>query len=770
MGAGASETGGPPAVPAEALPFRAVAEQLATLCWISDPEGQIVWVNDAWVAYTGADVEAVKARGLRPLHDQNVYGDVVRKWLSVKAAGEPAEMVFPLLGKDGVLRPFHTRVTPIRDREGRTTHWFGVNTDVSVQSETEARLRASDEQLREVFERAGDGIFITDATGRIIAVNHAACAMGQFTAEELLAMSVWDLIEQGEHGALLDARGRDDSTRDWKIRRKDGSLLDVEVSSRRLSDGRRLGVARDVSVRKLAEQMEKQALNELVSTQTARATDAERQLRNFWDASEDLFAVVSNTDGIPRLINERAWKDVLGYSADEITTTRLLDFIHPEDRQRTLEMRQSQLAERAYFGFENRYRHANGEFVWLSWNVVREGDLIFCSARDITERREAQLEVQRANARLAQAQKMEALGQLTGGVAHDFNNLLMIMAGQAELLRGRIGDDPRAARSLDAIVAAAQRGQNLTRHLLTFSRRQRLNPAAVSLASRVTEIRGLLGSSLGSSVKVTVDCPDDLWTVEVDVNEWELAVLNMAVNARDAMPMGGQLSIAARNVVLPVASLDLELEGEFIELNVSDTGIGIPADILPRVLDPFFTTKEADKGTGLGLSQVYGFVQQSGGRMTVQSELGQGTTIAIYLPRAMAQPTRPVDSPSPLATRSLDILCVEDNPQVADVAVGLLEQMGHSVRMVNSAAAAARMLEDGVRPDLVFSDIVMAGEMDGLTLARRIRQEWPEVPVLLATGYSREAEAIGAEFPILTKPYQSRELSNALSLAFTQAR
>jgi CheY-like chemotaxis protein len=233
------------------------------------------------------------------------------------------------------------------------------------------------------------------------------------------------------------------------------------------------------------------------------------------------------------------------------------------------------------------------------------------------------------------------------------------------------------------------------------------------------------------------------------------------------MPAGGHLSIAARNVALPMADLEVDLEGDFIELNVSDTGTGIPADVLPKVLDPFFTTKEADKGTGLGLSQVYGFVQQSGGVMTVQSQLGEGTTIAIYLPRVIAQPTRPADPRSPVAARPLDILCVEDNPEVADVAAGLLEQMGHSVRMVNSAAAAARLLEDGVRPDLVFSDIVMAGEMDGLMLARRIRQEWPEVPVLLATGYSREAEAIGAEFPILTKPYQARELSDALSLTIS---
>jgi PAS domain S-box-containing protein len=771
MDAGASDPDSGRTAAAAGLPFRALAQHLGTPCWISDPEGLIVWVNDAWIGYTGWDAEKVRAEGLKPLHGKATYGDVVRRWQEVKAAGVSAEMVFPLLGKDGDLRPFHTRVTPVRDAKGAITHWFGVNTDVSAQSETEARLRASDEQLREMFERAGDGIFITDAQGRLVDANAAACAMGQFTREELLAKTVWQLIDQGEQDALAKARDSEDSIRDWRIRRKDGSFLEVEVSSRRLSDGRRLGVARDVSAQRRLAETEKRALNELVTAQTARASEAERQLQHFWDASRDLFAVVSNTDGIARLINARAWEDLLGYPAEQITRTRLIDFVHPDDLDMTIRTRESRLGERAYFGFENRYRKRDGSFVWLSWNVVREGELIYCSARDITERREAQLELQRANERLAHAQKMEALGQLTGGVAHDFNNLLMVMGGQAELLRGRIGDNPRALRSLDAIIAAARRGQDLTRHLLAFGRRQRLNPAPVSLASRAADLRALLGSSLGVSVAVSVDCPEDLWTVEVDVNEWELAVLNMAVNSRDAMPGGGSLSIKARNVVLPAKGAEADLQGEFVEFRITDTGAGIPADILPKVVEPFFTTKEVSKGTGLGLSQVYGFVQQSGGVMTVQSQLGQGTTITLYLPRSVGCPAAS-PQPPPVATspRSLRILCVEDNPEVADVAAGLLEQMGHSAQIANSATAAVRMLEEGARPDLVFSDIVMAGEMDGLGLARHIRGRWPGLPVLLATGYSRAAEGIGDEFLIVAKPYQAADLSDALDATFNARR
>ena len=753
--------------PAEAeLPFRQLAQSLAMPCWISDAEGRIVWVNDAWLDYTGADVEALRAEGLKPLHDPDVYGDVVRRWEAVKAAGAAGEMVFPLRGRDGQLRPFHTRVAPLRDAEGRITRWFGTNVDISAQSRTEAQLRTSEEQWREVFERAGDGIFITDAAGRLVDANAAACAMGQYSRGELLAMSVWELIDAGEQAALSDARARDDSVRDWRIKRKDGSFLAVEISSRRLSDGRRLGVARDVSARRRAEQAERRALTELVSEERARATDAERRLQRFWDASRDLYAIVSEADGAPQLINERAWEATLGYTAEEMARTPLSDLVHPDDRDRTLAQRSASLDEGSYFGFENRYRRRDGAWVWLSWNLVRDGELIYCSARDVSEEKRAEAELERANVRLAHAQKMEAVGQVTGGVAHDFNNLLMVMAGQAELLRGRLGEDPRAVRSLSAILDAARRGQALTGRLLAFSRRQRLRPTPVSLASRVAQLQPLLASSLGGAIGLAIDCPADLWTVDVDVGEWEVALLNMAVNARDAMPDGGRLTITARNASLVAGEGDETVGGDFVEVTVADTGEGIPEDVLPRVTDPFFTTKPVNRGTGLGLSQVDGFVQQSGGRMRIESTLGQGTTIRICLPRAAA--AAPIDAPSaapPRAPRRLEILCVEDNPEVADVAAGLIEQLGHSVQVVGSARAAMELLDGGARPDLVFSDIVMPGDLNGLGLARHIRETWPSLPVLLATGYSREAEAIGDEFNVLAKPYHLSDLGGALQAA-----
>src|SRR5579872_286904 len=462
------------------FPFRELAQNFAVPCWISDEVGRILWVNDAWSDYTGWDVERIQAEGLKPLHDPEVYGAVVRRWMEVMAAGLADEMVFPLRGRDGALRPFRTRVAPLRDADGRVTRWFGSNTDISRQVEAEERLRTSEEQWREVFERAGDAIFITDREGRLSEINAAASATTGYSRAELIGRSVFELVVPDERLDLTAALSQEESVHDWRLRRKDGSIVHLEISSRRLSDGRRLGVARDVSLRRLAEQ----ALGAEAAQQRERAAEAERHLAGFWHASRDLFAVVSATDGRPRLINARAWSDILGYSAAEMLGTSLFDLVHPEDLERTRAMRSEHL-DGNYVGFENRYVAKDGRSVWVSWNVVREGDVIYCSARDVTDEKQQREEIERANERLARTQKMETIGQITGGVAHDFNNLLMVMSGHVELLQAQLGADAKVARSLDAIGGAARRGQELTRRLLAFSRRQRLNPTPISLSARV---------------------------------------------------------------------------------------------------------------------------------------------------------------------------------------------------------------------------------------------------------------------------------------------
>ena len=381
---------------------------------------------------------------------------------------------------------------------------------------------------------------------------------------------------------------------------------------------------------------------------------------------------------------------------------------------------------------------------------------------DVTERKQAEIALERTREQLSQMQKMEALGQLTGGIAHDFNNLLMIVSGHAELLRRKL-TDPSQLRAIEAIMGAGHRGERLTRQLLTFSRRQPLNPVPIDLSQRVQELRPMLNSSLRGNITLTIDLPDDLWPVEADVAEFELAMVNVAVNARDAMLDGGTFTISARNVPAGQGGAGHPAV-DHVVISFTDTGIGIPQDTVKKIFDPFFTTKAVGKGTGLGLSQVYGFAHQSGGTVSVTSELGHGTTISIYLARcnvaAMAAPQ--LDGPKNVGIAEGTILVVEDNPEVADVSATLLEQIGYRVLRAGNAIEALERIEGGDRIDLVFSDIVMPNGMNGIHLAQELTERYPTIRVLLTTGYSDVAAAGETRFQILRKPFELPALEQAI--------
>jgi len=368
---------------------------------------------------------------------------------------------------------------------------------------------------------------------------------------------------------------------------------------------------------------------------------------------------------------------------------------------------------------------------------------------DEADRREA------AEGALRQAQRLEALGQLTGGVAHDFNNLLMIISGSVARLRADL-TDAKYTRIFDMIATATQRGETLTRQLLTYSRQQTLTPQVIDMSERLPLIRDLLTRSLSSDIDIKVDVPNGICAIRVDPGEFELAILNLAVNAKDAMPNGGTLSIRAKAVTLKGEASEDGLSGDYVAIRVADTGHGVPAEILTRVFEPFFTTKEVGKGTGLGLSQVYGFARQSGGTATISSAEGRGTAITIYLPRSHDAPD--VASPQPPARPQPDgagtVLLVEDNADVAEVGAGYLRQLGYQVRSVVNAQAAIAALRLDANVDLVFSDILMPGSMNGLDLSREIGERFPGIPVLLTTGYSASAQdAVRQGVVVLQKPY-----------------
>ena len=455
---------------------------------------------------------------------------------------------------------------------------------------------------------------------------------------------------------------------------------------------------------------------------------------------------------------------IKGYSPDEIIGEHFSRFYTDEDRTNGKPLRALRIAEEQGRYEEEGWRvRKDGTFFWASVvidPIHEEGRLVGFAkiTRDITERREAQLKLEQMQQQLAQSQKLDALGQLTGGVAHDFNNLLMIISGSLHTLRKGINDDPRLQRALSAIEAASKRGAALTSQLLTFARRQSLNPQAIDVTDRIDAVRAVLDTGVGGAVALRFDLDRSVWPVMVDVAEFETALVNLVINARDAMPDGGTIAITTHNTTLSEEAN----AGEYVAISVSDTGTGIAPDLLSKIFDPFFTTKPIGKGTGLGLSQVHGFAHQAGGTIKVASELGKGTTISVLLPRK--NDVRPeVDGIEAAAIRGSGlVLLVEDNPDVANVSTSLLEQLGYTVRRVENAEAALREIEhDGI--DLVFSDIVMPGKMDGLSFARHLKAIRPNLPILLATGYSDAAVNVGGDFPILRKPYEIHQLSEAIA-------
>jgi signal transduction histidine kinase len=376
--------------------------------------------------------------------------------------------------------------------------------------------------------------------------------------------------------------------------------------------------------------------------------------------------------------------------------------------------------------------------------------------RDATERRDAEEKLVQAREQLAMSQKMEAIGKLTGGIAHDFNNLLMIIGGSAQIFARLL--DPKLPRAIEAIQTAAKRGESLTRQLLTFSRHQHLSPTIVDLNASIKNMRTMIESSLRGNIVYNENIGEGVSPVKVDLAELELAIVNIAVNARDAMPNGGTFTLSVDAVTVDQEISNNRLGEAFFAIAFSDTGTGIPPNLLSKMFDPFFTTKEVGKGTGLGLSQVYGFAHQAGGTVTADSKVGQGTTITVYLPScADEQITSAARTKSQYSQRQT-VLVVDDSADVADVTSSLFEHLGYETIYRDSAEAALKLLEAGTKIDLVFSDIVMPGTIDGVGLAREIRSRYPNLPIALTTGYSDAAKATPPNLRILRKPFDTEAL------------
>ena len=622
-----------------------------------------------------------------------------------------------------------------------------------LESEIEQRTRERDR----IWKVSEDLLGVGNFDGYFLSVNPAWTSLLGWSEDELKSLHVSELRHPDDAPAANAVRARlaqgvPTMRIENRLRHRDGSWRWIAWTMT-ADEGLIYVAGRDITAEKEAAE----ALRE-----------SDRQFRSLVAGVTDYALYMLDRNGVVSSWNVGAER-IKGYAAEEIIGRHFSQFYTPDDRKAGLPNRSLSIAA------------ATGKFEAEAWRVRKDGSLFWANVvidairdetgnlvgfakitRDITERRNAQEALERAHQQLALAQKMEALGQLTGGVAHDFNNLLMVVSGQAQALLRRLTDQ-KNARSLEAILAAASRGEALTRQLLTFARRQPQNPRTVDLNQTVAAFRDVLSSSARGKFDLNIEIPQDVWPVSIDIPEFELALVNLVVNARDAMPEGGSISLTGDNVTLYGGETIEAIKGEFVALTVSDTGTGIAPENLPKIFEPFFTTKSAGKGTGLGLSQTYGFAQQSGGAIAVHSKLGHGTQVTLYLPRSH-QPVAAVVANEPASQspgRGEKILVVEDNPDVRAVAVTLLEQLNYRTVAVDNAKAALNLLGNGTSVDLVFSDVMLPGDLDGLGLAEAISKRYPQTPVLLTSGYSKAL--IGRHgLPILRKPYQISALAEAV--------
>ena len=498
--------------------------------------------------------------------------------------------------------------------------------------------------------------------------------------------------------------------------------------------------------------------------ETSKALDsAKRHFQILIEGVVDYAIFVLDTAGRVASWNSAA-QQIIGYTAEEIIGKHFGIFYRPDERRAGEPVRVLELAiQRGKHEVEGWRIRKNGTLVFVtgSVSVIRDdnGNLIgFANIiRDATERRDAEEKLVQAREQLAMAQKMEAIGKLTGGIAHDFNNLLMIIGGNAQTFKRLL--DPKLPRAIEAIQTAAKRGESLTRQLLTFSRRQQLSPTVVDLNACIRNMRPMIESSLRGNIVYNENIGAGVAPVKVDQAELELAIVNIAVNARDAMPTGGTFTLSVSQVTArDELGLD-QLDGPFVAIAFSDSGMGIPPNLLSKIFDPFFTTKEVGKGTGLGLSQVYGFAHQAGGTVRAESKVGHGTTLTVYLPSYSASEIAVKDAAANgTQPQRPTVLVVDDSAEVAQVTSSLFEHLGFNTVYRDSAEAALKLLAEGTKLDLVFSDIVMPGTIDGVGLASEIRSRYPDVPVVLTTGYSDAAQAAPPDWPILRKPFDTDAL------------
>jgi PAS domain S-box-containing protein len=632
-----------------------------------------------------------------------------------------------------------------------------------LQAASERDLRTERDGLfTAVVESSNDAIITKLLDGTITGWNGAAERLFGFSAAEALGRNINIIVppdRRDEVRNIIERTRRGEPIEHFETSRvrKDGSAVDVSlsISPIRSVSGEVVGISK--AARDIAE-----------SKRTERALSQEiEERRRIFDSSNDLILVTDTAGNFIQV--SPSVTAILGYQPSDMIGHSAVEFIHPEDLEHTRREMRAARRGQSKRNFETRYVNKEGKAVALNWtgNWSEPVRRHFFIGRDLTEK-------QAAEAQLRHAQKMDAVGQLTGGVAHDFNNILTVITGTIGILEEAVADQPQLAAIAKLIDEAAERGANLTKHLLAFARKQPLQPVELDVNALVLEAAKLLHPTLGENIEITPLLAEDAWTALADPNQLTTAVLNLAINARDAMPNGGKLALETSNVFLDenYASTQSEVTpGNYVMIAVSDTGTGIPPALLERVFEPFFTTKEVGRGTGLGLSMVFGFVKQSGGHIKIYSEEGHGTSVKIYLPRAtgLQQTAAEVQVSSNIEGGSETVLVVEDDALVRRYVMTQIESLGYTTLEAANASDALRIIDDVRTIDLLFTDVIMPGIMNGRQLVDEALKRRPGLKTLYTSGYTENAIVhhgrLDSGVLLLAKPYRKSELARMIRLA-----
>ena len=765
--------------------FRRLAENMPILCWIADASGYIQWYNPRWYEYTGTTPAEMEGWGWQSVHEPKSLAAVLEFWQAAISAGRPFEMVFPIRGADGVFRPFLTRINPAFDGQGAITNWFGVNIDVSRQVEAEAAFAQSEAKFRVLADSMPQIVWSATPDGNRDYYN---ARWYEYTGVPVGSGA-------GPDGAatLVHPEDRERVRAAWRTALADGSPCQIEYRLRRRcgtyrwqlarahpergGDGRLTGwygTLTDIEEIVQARSVLQKSRAELEAEVAART--GERNLLATLVEKTDVMIMALDLDFNILAINpanademERLY-GVRGRTGDNLLTL-LAD--KPEMRaaaevtwRRGFEAEDATLVE----------THGDPDGHWGQYEIkfgkLRNGagEVMgaFHFVTDVTARLREQAMLAQAQEALRQAQKLESMGQLTGGVAHDFNNLLTPILGTLDLLERRGVGAEREQRLIRGAHQSAERAKTLVQRLLAFARRQPLQATTIDVGALVTGLADLLVSTIGPSVEVMVEIDPDLPTAKADPHQLEMALINLGVNARDAMDGAGRIRIAASGATVAAGEVQELPAGSYVRLSMRDTGKGMDAETRARAIEPFFSTKGVGQGTGLGLSMAHGLASQLGGALTIDSAVGQGTEVVIWLPESFEPAEAAPETAAPAETKGGLMLLVDDEEYIRAITADMLTELGFKVYAADSAAAALQALSDGLAPDVVMTDHLMPG-MTGVELAYAVRARWPAVKILVVSGYA-EVDGLDPTLPRLTKPFVQTDLAAALAALTCQAR